>query len=248
MTEHIASAISKDNIHTQRISDLQRARSEYESLIAEECKTDEIPIRTKRVVRELNEVFGKDTILANENGSQDLWSYYFPYYKVLNPGCCLGMPEQTCFGLGVVGAIAAKLTRPDLKVVCTTGDAAFQFSMKEVPTAVQYGAAVTWVILNNYGLGWEEYYQKYWSESGKIVATKFDAQPDFVKFAEANKCYGEKVEKPADIRGALHNALKSNAEGVPSIIEFVVGTYDFPEGFHEFHKIAWGKPAIPLPV
>ena len=74
---------------------------------------------TKRIVRELSEVFGKDTILANENGSQDLWSYYFPYYKVLNTGCCLGMPEQTCFGMGVVGAIAAKLTRPDLKVVCT---------------------------------------------------------------------------------------------------------------------------------
>ena len=89
--------------------------------MTDECKTDEVPIRTKRVVRELNEVFGKDTILANENGSQDLWSYYFPYYKVLNVGCCLGMPEQTCFGMGVVGSIAAKLTRPDLKVVCTTG-------------------------------------------------------------------------------------------------------------------------------
>jgi acetolactate synthase I/II/III large subunit len=248
LTTQLASAIKKDYIHSQRVEDLKRALSEYEAIVENECKTDEVPIRTKRVVRELNEVFGKDTILANENGSQDLWSYYFPYYKVLNTGCCLGMPEQTCFGMGVVGSIAAKLTRPDLKVVCTTGDAAFQFSMKEVPTAVQYKAGVTWVVLNNYGLGWEEYYQKYWIESGKIVATKFDAQPDFVKFAEANKCYGEKVEKPNDIRSALQRALKANQDGVPAIVEFVVGTFDFPEGFHEFHRIAWGKPARPLPA
>lgn len=239
----------EDGLRTQRVKDLQRAKTEYEAMVDSECKNaNEVPIMTKRVVHELNDVFGKDTILANENGSQDLWSYYFPYYKVLNVGCCLGMPEQTCFGMGVVGAIAAKLTKPELKVVCTTGDAAFQFSMKEVPTAVQYGAAVTWVVLNNYGLGWEEYYQKYWSESGKVFATKFEAQPDFVKFAEANKCFGERVEKPAGIRGALQNALSANREGRPAIVEFIVGTYEFPEGFHDFHRIAWGKPLRPLPV
>jgi acetolactate synthase-1/2/3 large subunit len=238
----------EDRMRGQRLNDLKRAKQEYEDIVSKECKTDMVPIATKRVVRELNEVFGKDTILANENGSQDLWSYYFPYYKVLNTGCCLGMPEQTCFGMGVVGAIAAKLTRPDLKVVCTTGDAAFQFALKEIPTAVQYGAAVTWVVLNNFGLGWEEYYQKYWSESGKIISTKFTAQPDFVKYAEANKCYGERVEKSSDIRSALSNALRSNLEGRPAIVEFLVGTFEFPEGFHEFHKIAWGKPIRPLPA
>lgn len=243
----LATILKKGTIHSQRIAD-QNAKKEYEDAIETECETaNETPIVTKRVVRELNEVFGKDTILANENGSQDLWSYYFPYYKVLNVGACLGMPEQTCFGMGVVGAIAAKITRPDMKVVCTTGDAAFQFSMKEVPTAVQYGAAVTWVVLNNFGLGWEEYYQKYWSESGRIFATKFEAQPDFVKFAEANKCYGERVENPVGIRGALANALKANREGRPAIVEFIVGTYEFPEGFHEFHRMAWRKPVRPLP-
>ena len=248
LVSHISSALKKDQIRTQRIEDLRRAKEEYEAIVSSECRTDAIPIMTKRVVRELNEVFGRDTILANENGSQDLWSYYFPYYKVLNVGGCLGMPEQTCFGMGVVGAIAAKLTRPDMKVVCTTGDAAFQFSIKEVPTAVQYGAGVTWVVLNNFGLGWEEYYQKYWSESGKIVATKFSAQPDFVKYAEANKCYGERVEKPGEIRSALERALRANLDGQPAIVEFIVGTFDFPEGFHEFHRMAWGKPIRPLPV
>ena len=61
LAARIAGKLQKNSIHTQRVQDLQKAKSEYESVVAEECKTDEIPIRTKRVVRELNEVFGKDT-------------------------------------------------------------------------------------------------------------------------------------------------------------------------------------------
>ena len=238
----LATMMKKDKVRTQRIDDLNKAKREYEETVLEECRTEAVPIRTRRVVHEINEVFGKKTILANENGSQDLWAYYFPYYKVLDYEGFLGTAEQTCFGMGVVGAIAAKLTRPDMKVVCTTGDTAFQFSMKEVPTALQYNAPVTWVVLNNFGLGWEHYYQKYWLPSGKITATKFEAQPDFAKFAQANKIHGERVEKPSDIKGGLRRALKANQEGLPAIVEFVVGTLDFPEGFHEFHRAVWGEP------
>jgi acetolactate synthase-1/2/3 large subunit len=212
LTEGISHLLTNRRVSSERVAHLTKAKAEYEAMVAEECKTDAVPIKSKRVVRELNEVFGRNTILANENGSQDLWSYYFPYYKVLDLGGCMGMPEQTCFGLGVVGAIAAKLTRPDMKVVCTTGDAAFQFAMKEVPTAVQYDAPVTWVVFNNFGLGWERYYQKYWL-SGRFTSTEFTAQPDFTKIAEANKCYGEMIERPADIRGGAAEGAEREREG-----------------------------------
>jgi acetolactate synthase-1/2/3 large subunit len=239
---HLSEAIRKDRVKSQRLSDITKAKAEYEAIVEADCKTNDKPIRTMRIVRDLNKVFGKNTILANENGSQDLWSYYFPYYKVLDAGACMGMPEQTCFGLGIVGAIAAKLTRPDMNVVCTTGDGAFQFAMKEVPTAVQYDAPVTWTVFNNYGLRWEEYYQKYWSDSGKIRSTKFEAQPDFTKFAEANKCFGRRVEEPGDITSALQEALDANKNGTPAILDFIVSTFDFPEHFYDYHEIAWGKP------
>ncbi len=236
----IEGMMKMDKMISQRAKDVATAKREFEAIVEEECKTDDTPIRARRVVKELNEVFGKNTILANENGSQDLWSYYFPYYRVLDAGGCMGMADQTCFGVGIVGAIAAKLTCPEMKVVCTTGDAAFQFAMKEVPTAVQYNAPVTWVVFNNFGLGWEQYIQKHWLPSGRVTATEFTAQPDFVKFAEMNKCYGERVERSRDIKGALKRALDANTKDqTPAIVEFIVGTLDFPEGFHEFHY-CWG--------
>jgi len=217
-----------------RIGALLRAKEEYEDKVKAECLTDSIPIKTKRVIRELNEVFGKDTILVNENGSQDLWSYYFPYYKVLDVNACVAPGEQTCMGGGVAAAIGAKLAMPERKVVCTTGDGAFQMFMKELPTAVQHNAPVTYVVLNNFSLGWVKFNQK--RRRDRSVATDFKVQPNFVQVAEACECYGERVERPGDIRPALERALKANREGKPAVVEFIIDGWDFAPGFKNFHN------------
>ncbi|MEM2110707.1 MAG: thiamine pyrophosphate-binding protein [Candidatus Bathyarchaeia archaeon] len=217
-----------------RVKELVRAKNEFEAEVEAECRTDAIPIKTKRIVRELNKVFGKDTILVNENGCQDLWSYYCPYYKVLNIGDCIPMDHQTCMGFGVAAAIGAKLTKPEKKVVCTTGDGAFQMFMKEMPTAVQYSAPVTWVVLNNFSLGWVKYIQRALNE--KYCCVDFESQPNFVKLAEANACYGERVEKPAEIEVALKNALKKNKEGIPAVLDCIIDPWDVAEAFKEFHR------------
>ena len=32
---------------------------------------------------------GDNTVIVKENGGQDLWAYYWPYYQVLDRGCCV---------------------------------------------------------------------------------------------------------------------------------------------------------------
>jgi len=221
----------RKNLWTQG---LLEAKERHEAEVKSECLTDEVPIKTRRVVWELNQVFGRETILVNENGSQDLWSYYFPYYKVLDINCCIAPGEQTCMGFGVAGAIGAKLAQPSKKVVCTTGDGAFQMFMKELPTAVQYSAPVTYVVLNNFSLGWIKFGQK--RRGDRFIATDFHVQPDFVGIAEANGCYGERIEIPANIKPALERALKANEEGKPAVVEFIVDGWDFAPGFRSFYR------------
>ncbi|MEM2154293.1 MAG: thiamine pyrophosphate-dependent enzyme, partial [Nitrososphaeria archaeon] len=138
----------------------------------------------------------------------------------------------------VVGAIGAKIAMPHMKVLCTTGDGAFQMYSQDVPTAVQYNAPVTWIILNNFSYGWPKWIQK--KIFGKATATDFIIQPDFVKFAEANKCYGERVDRPRNIRSALENALKANLNGVPAILDFIIDPEDCPKGFKDFYKDVYG--------
>ena len=234
LTTLLRNQVKGKRLENSRIGALLRAKEEYEERVKAECLTDSMPIKTKRVVRELNAVFGKDTILINENGSQDLWSYYFPYYKVLDVNACVAPGEQTCMGGGVAAAIGAKLAMPERKVVCTTGDGAFQMFMKELPTAVQHDAPVTYVVLNNFSLGWVKFSQK--RRRDRSVAVDFKIQPNFVQVAEACECYGERVERPGDIRPAIERALKANREGKPAVVEFIVDGWDFAPGFKNFYK------------
>ena len=124
------------------------------------------------------------------------------------------------------------------KVVCTTGDRVFQMFMKELPTAVQYKAPVTWIVLNNFTLGWIKMHEKILGE--RYIAVDFEVQPDFVKIAEANKCYGERIEKPERIKEALKAALKANKNGIPAVLNLIVDPWDVAEVFKEFHRNAWG--------
>jgi acetolactate synthase-1/2/3 large subunit len=220
--------------------------------VDEECsRADGIPLQTKRVVHELNSVYGRDTILVNENGGQDLWTYYWPYYRVLDAGDVVPMAEQTCMGAGITGAVGAKLTRPDKKVVCVAGDGAFQMMPQELSTAVQYGAPVTWVVLNTNSLGWSKWHQE--QVGGRFIATDFTAQPDFVALAGAHGCHGERVDRPDEIRPALERALQAVQGGRPAVVEFVVDTFDYYVGFREYPKRTWvdedeegaaGRPAV----
>jgi acetolactate synthase I/II/III large subunit len=224
---------------TPRMTKLLQAKKSMETKVLAECATDAIPIKTKRIIKEMNEIFGANTILVNENGSQDLWSYQWPFYKVLDENSCVAPGEQTCMGGGCSAAIGAKLAFPEKNVVCPTGDGAFQMFMKELATASQYRAAVTYIVLNNFSLGWIKYHQR--NLGNRFIATDFKVQPDFVKVAEANQCFGERIEKPEDIKPALERALSVTQKGTPAVVEFLVDGWDFTPGFRNFYKRLAGK-------
>jgi acetolactate synthase-1/2/3 large subunit len=199
---------------------VRRQKEHLFTEVDEECRTAEYPIPAKRVVHEVSSVFGDGTVLVNENGSQDSWSYFYPYYTVGDDSACVTVAEQTCMGMGVVGAIAAKLTAPDKNVVCITGDGAFQMYMKELPTAAQYGAACTWVVLNNSALGWPMYYQM---NTVGWNTTSYQVQPDFQAIARASGCHGRRINGSGELRPALEEALRLNTQGVPVVLDVPTG-------------------------
>jgi acetolactate synthase-1/2/3 large subunit len=141
-------------------------------------------------------------------------------------------------GFGVAGAVGAKLARPDAFVVCVTGDGAFQMYLQEMATAVQYRAPVAWVVLDNASLGWCKWIQRATGE--RYIATDFEAQPDFVRLAEAYGVHGERVEEPGAVAGAFERAREANEDGVPAVLSCAIDTWDYPQGFTDFHRDVWG--------
>jgi acetolactate synthase I/II/III large subunit len=199
----------------------------------------DMPLKGKSIVHEINQVFGDNTILVKENGGQDLWAYYWPYYQVLDPGCCVPPAEQTAMGYGVVGAMAAKQARPDRQVVCTTGDGAFQMQLHELGTAVQEGLAVTWVVLDDNSFGWVEWIQK--RTEGPIVATQFAPGTDLALSARAAGIEAIRVEAASGLRPALETARQVNAEGSPFVVVVPVDQAHHHVEFDRFHGF---EPAV----
>ncbi|MEA2051492.1 MAG: thiamine pyrophosphate-dependent enzyme, partial [Euryarchaeota archaeon] len=77
-------------------------------------------------------------------------------------------------------------------------------------------------ILDNRYLGMVRQWQELFYDK-KYAHTGLGLTPDFVKLAEAFGCYGERVEKPEDLKDALNNAFES---GKPSVIDVIVGKDD----------------------
>jgi acetolactate synthase-1/2/3 large subunit len=219
-------------IERGRAEAIEAARADAAAALA-----DGLPFKGKSVVAAINRVFGANTILVKENGGQDLWAYYWPYYQVLDEGCCVPPAEQTAMGYGVIGAMAAKLARPDRQVVCTTGDGAFQMAIHELGTAAQEKLPVTWVVLDDGAFGWVQWSQKRGLD-GRIVATQFDPPLDVVGVARACGCDGVRVETVEGLEAALEQAKAANAAGVPFVVDVPVDQAHHHAEFDRFQGFA----------
>ncbi len=193
-----------------------------------------LPMQGKSIISEINRVFGENTIIVKENGGQDLWAYYWPYYQVLDRGCCVPPAEQTAMGYGVIGSLAAKLAAPGRQVVSTSGDGAFQMSIHELGTAAQEKLPVTWVVMNDNAFGWVQWIQRR-GHDNRIVATQFDPPADLLAIVKASGCDGVRIERPEDLGAALEQAKAANARGVPFMVEVAVQQAHHHAEFDRFH-------------
>jgi acetolactate synthase-1/2/3 large subunit len=217
-----------------RVKELIKAKKDFEEGLREELGKGRKVTKVLQIMKEARKVFDRDAILVHENGALDIWSY--SYFPVLSPGMDVIPAGQTCMGFGVAAVIGAKLAMPEKQAVCVTGDGAFQMMMDNLSVATQYKAAATWIILNNSCLGWIRYIQ-HLAYGDRYISTDFEAQPDFAKIAEAHGCFGERVEKPQEVKSALENAVKANKEDcMPAVLDFVVEPFDHYPSFTDFHK------------
>jgi acetolactate synthase-1/2/3 large subunit len=120
-----------------------------------------------------------------------------------------------CLGVGVPFAIAAALAVPGRTVVSVNGDGAFGINAMEIDTAVRHGAKVVFVVSNNAAWNIERLDQEM-NYGGRVVGTTL-RHSDYAALARALGAYGERVESPADLRGALQRALQN----APAVIDVV---------------------------
>jgi acetolactate synthase-1/2/3 large subunit len=155
-----------------------------------------------QVVRWLDERLPDDAILANGAGNYTTWLHRV--YRYRRPGTQLA-PYSGSMGYGVPAAIAAKLVHPERIVVSWNGDGCYLMNGQELATAVQYGAGVVFVVIDNGMYGTIRMHQER-RYPGRVVGSGL-TNPDFAALARAFGAYGETIRRTGEFAPAFERAL-----------------------------------------
>ncbi|WP_244814877.1 thiamine pyrophosphate-binding protein [Caballeronia sp. Lep1P3] len=171
-------------------------------------------VQLGEIMRTLAERLPADAILTNGAGNYATWLHRHYSYRHFRSQVA---PTSGAMGYGVPAAIAAKSLYPDRTVIAFAGDGCFMMASHEMATAMQYGLAVIFVVVNNAQYGTIRMHQER-HYPNRVHGTGL-TNPDFVAYARAFGAHGERVDTTEQFMPAFERAVES---GLPAVIEIRV--------------------------
>lgn len=169
------------------------------------------PLRPQHLMRELRAALRPDDLVVCDVGAHKLWmARMFPCEV---PNSCIISNGFAAMGIAVPGAIAAKLSFPERRVVAVTGDGGFLMNSQELETAVRLALPLVVLVWRDNGYGVIRWKQQL--RFGRTSAVEF-GNPDLVQYARSFGAIGYRVAEPSELRPVLEEALKSK---VPAVID-----------------------------
>ncbi|MFJ3762186.1 acetolactate synthase large subunit [Streptomyces sp. NPDC090080] len=171
--------------------------------------SDAFPLVPQRVVADVRTALDRHDIVLADTGAGKMWmSRLYPTYE---PDTCLVSNGLSTMGFALPGAIAAKLARPDRRVLAMTGDGAFLMNSQELETAVREDIPLVVLVLVD-----EEYGLITWKmelELGRHSHTRF-TNPDLVAYARSFGARGYRIESAEQLLPTLTRALDDDGVSV----------------------------------
>ncbi|MFG2193383.1 acetolactate synthase large subunit [Streptomyces sp. NPDC048639] len=184
------------------------------ALLSEELEygrgNDVCPLVPQRVVADVRAALGREDIVLADTGAGKMWmARLYPAYE---RDTCLLSNGLSTMAFALPGAIAAKLARPERRVLAMMGDGSFLMNSQELETAVREGIPLVVLVLVD-----EEYGLITWKmelELDRHSHTRF-TNPDLVAYAESFGARGHRITAAGELLPVLREALDS--EGVSVI-------------------------------
>ena len=148
------------------------------------------------------------SIVTTEVGQHQMWAHQNIHRE--HARTFLSSGGLGTMGFGFPAAIGAKIGCPEDEVVCIAGDGSFQMNSQEMATAAINKVGVKVLIMDNRALGMVHQWQRLFYNE-RYSFTELDANPDFVKLADAYGWQAARISKPEEVDGALDAML--SAEG-----------------------------------
>lgn len=166
------------------------------------------PVRVAEVIAAVNAGLPAETTVTYGAGQHCIWPQRF-----IRKG---GYPSEIglqngSMGYSVPAAVAAALRQPNRFVVCVAGDGELLMNGQELATAVQYGAAMLLIIVDNGTYGTIRDHQ-----DRMFPGTRFAVDlrnPDFAGMVRSFGGDAFRVERSGDVAEAVAEALASARAG-----------------------------------
>ena len=208
-----------------RLAALSKAKEAQrgEAFKQDRAVRDTIPLQMSRFMEELMNQLPEDAIIFDEalTNSPPISRYFAPArtgrYFITRGGS---------LGVGIPGAIGAKLANPDKTVVGFTGDGGAMYTIQALWTAARHNINAKFVVCNNSSYRLLQLnIDAYWKERAipkHDFPLSFDLSSPRLQFHEMARSMGVqsvRVEKPWEIAPAIQQAL---AHPGPFLIDLVL--------------------------
>jgi acetolactate synthase-1/2/3 large subunit len=175
----------------------------------EHAEDDGFPVKPQKILWDLRNVLDAEGILISDVGAHKMWIARL--WQAYAPNTCIISNGFAAMGIGVPGALAAKLAYPDRQVVTITGDAGFLMNSQEIETALRMNLAFVILVWNDSKYGLIKWHQD--RRFGRNSCIDFN-NPDFVQYAESFGARGFRVESVDQLAPVLKEALQCGTVAV----------------------------------
>jgi len=174
------------------------------------------PLHPQIFTKQLSEIASSDAIFTIDTGTSAIWaSNYMSFHSGRR---MIGSFNHGSMAVGFPAALGAQLQFPEREVWALVGDGAFNMSLHEFSTAVEYNLPLKVIVFNNSELGFVKMEME---EAG--LSPNYDALQvnnfDFAKYARLCGGEGIQVKHAKDVTEALNVAKNSNK---PIVIDAIV--------------------------
>lgn len=202
-------AVDRDWTSTLRAKHKERSAG-FRHMAANAKEDGEGRLHPSKVLHAVQERLDPDAIVVADGGD------FLSFARVgLSAGNYLDPGPFGCLGVGLPFGIAASLAYPERQVVVATGDGSFGFNAIELDTAVRHGARLVIVVGNNGA--WQIEVSDQIQNYHRVIGTRLQFA-DYAAMARGFGMHAERVERAADLAGALDRAFANQ----PALVDVVV--------------------------
>lgn len=216
ITEALRTVAPEGRQRSELRHQIRESRSEAFDRVAAFGDDPQMPLRPERILADLRAQLPEDAVLVtdvgwNKNGVAQC--YNLPAAgRFITPG------GSSTMGFGPAAALGVQLGWPERTVVALVGDGGLSAQLSAIPTAVERGLPVIFVVMNNRAHGTIADLQA--AHYGRSHGCEFrDRQgelvsPDFAALGQACGADGYTVTTPDDLRAHLKTAVLNRRPAV----------------------------------